>query len=86
MFRITFAESPGFAADFAATDPMLADFGEVTLVPYGELYPGPYEVTPGDGAQTLRTQGLVAARDIVVNPIPENYGKITWNGSVLTVS
>lgn len=52
----------------------------------GEPYPGPYEVVPGDDPQVLSTKGLVATADIVVTKIPSNYGKITWNGSILTVS
>ncbi len=49
-------------------------------------YYGEYEVTPADEAQTLATAGKRLAYDVTVNPIPSNYGKITWNGSVLTVS
>lgn len=52
----------------------------------GGEYFGPYEVTPTENEQVLPTAQLVASRDIVVNPIPSNWGRITWNGSVLTVS
>ena len=49
-------------------------------------YDGPYEVTPTATAQTLATRGLLSTADIVINPIPSNYGLIQWNGAVLTVS
>lgn len=49
-------------------------------------YEGPYEVTPGAEAQTLETDALYMRGDIVINPIPSNYGLITWNGSTITVS
>lgn len=49
-------------------------------------YMGPYEVTPTQGEQTIRAEGMMLTRDIVVNPIPSNYGLITWNGAVITVS
>ena len=52
---------------------------------YGD-YQGIYEVTPGDEAVTLETTDLVLHQNIVVNPIPSNYGVIGWNGSYLTVS
>ena len=52
----------------------------------GEPYEGPYEVTPTQETQVLRTAQKVSSRNIVVNPIPSNYGLITWDGSVLTVS
>jgi hypothetical protein len=52
----------------------------------GDTYEGPYEVTPTTETQTLATQLKTATQNITINPIPSNYGLITWNGSVLTVS
>lgn len=49
-------------------------------------YRGEYEFTPSEETQTVHINGLRATRNITINPIPNNYGKITWNGSVLTVS
>ena len=49
-------------------------------------YQGPYEVTPTEATQTLPTEGLMMAQNVKVKPIPNNYGLITWNGSVITVS
>ncbi|MBQ9621208.1 MAG: hypothetical protein IJR41_04655 [Atopobiaceae bacterium] len=49
-------------------------------------YQGAYEVTPSEEAQVLGTAQRLLLEDVVVNPIPSNYGKITWDGSVLTVS
>lgn len=51
-----------------------------------EAYIGEYEVTPSSETQTLDTTGKRMTRPVVVNPIPSNYGLITWNGSFLTVS
>lgn len=51
-----------------------------------DLYDGPTEVTPGEDRQVLRTANKTVIQDIIVNPIPSNYGLITWNGSTLTVS
>lgn len=53
---------------------------------YPDAYPGPYEVTPSSEAQVLPTTHRTMTGDLVVNPIPSNYGLITWNGSTLTVS
>ena len=50
------------------------------------LYTGPYEFTPTQSTQTIAIDGMRADRDVTINPIPSNYGLITWNGSVLTVS
>jgi len=49
-------------------------------------YTGEYEVTPTEETQVLATQGKIMTDNVTVNPIPNNYGLITWNGSVLTVS
>lgn len=51
-----------------------------------EEYEGPYEATPTSEPQTFTTTARLMARDFVVNPIPSNWGLISWNGSVLTVS
>ena len=52
----------------------------------GDPYEGPTTVTPNGETQTLSTRGKTMASDVTVNPIPSNYGLITWDGSVLTVS
>jgi hypothetical protein len=49
-------------------------------------YTGGYEVTPSQQEQVLPTANTMVARNIIVNPIPEYYGLITWDGAVLTVS
>ena len=51
-----------------------------------QTYTGEYEVTPSAETQTLNTEGFRLTRNVTVNPIPQNYGLITYNGAVLTVS
>lgn len=51
-----------------------------------EAYTGSYEVTPTQSEQILPTQDKIMTSDVRVLPIPSNYGLITWNGTVLTVS
>ena len=51
-----------------------------------EHYQGPYVAVPMSEPQTLPTNGKVMDEDISIGAIPSNYGLITWNGSVLTVS
>lgn len=52
----------------------------------GAPYSGQYEWTPTTETQTIPIIGKTATRNITINPIPNNYGLITWNGSTLTVS
>lgn len=49
-------------------------------------YTGDYEVTPDESEQVFAVKGKKMTDDFTVNPIPSNYGLITWNGSTLTVS
>ena len=49
-------------------------------------YDGAYEITPGAEAQVLETRDLRMTDNVTVKAIPSNYGLISWNGSVLTVS
>lgn len=52
----------------------------------GEVYIGPTRIIPSQNEQILNTTNKVLLKDIVVEKIPQNYGLITWNGSILTVS
>lgn len=49
-------------------------------------YEGSYEFTPSEQAQTIEIADKKALHDILINPIPSNYGLITWDGTKLTVS
>lgn len=52
----------------------------------GEIYDGPYEFTPSQETQYAPTDGRVLLDNIRINPIPQNYGLITYNGRTITVS
>lgn len=64
------------------------EVGIITQIEQGdrEYYDGTYSVTPNNETQTLSTADKILLSNITVNPIPSNYGLITWNGSFLTVS
>ena len=47
---------------------------------------GEYTFTPADEAIELETEGKMMEQNLVINPIPSNYGKISWNGVYLMVS
>ena len=80
---VEFSGESDFAVNINADDDFVCVLGgEVTTQPYS----GAYTVTPTTERQTLPTADKTLSRNIVVNPIPSNYGLITWNGSTLTVS
>lgn len=58
---------------------------EVSTQQYEE-YTGSYTVTPSNVQQVLSTEEMVLTDNITIEPIPSNYGLITYNGSFLTVS
>lgn len=64
------------------------EYGVVTEVHTGDLpyYTGPTEVTPAQQTQVLQTAERAVSRNIIINPIPSNYGLVTWDGATLTVS
>lgn len=68
--------------------PMDGESGTVIKVTEHDLpvYTGQTEVTPSEDVQTLQTANRTVLQNIIINPIPSNYGRITWNGSTLTVS
>lgn len=49
-------------------------------------YEGDYNVTPAGEAQILSTSGKLMTEDIKIERIPSQYGLVTWDGSVITVS
>lgn len=49
-------------------------------------YTGPYVFTPDDTSQIISIADLKAIEDIIINPIPQNYGLITYDGSGIRVS
>lgn len=51
-----------------------------------ESYTGAYEFVPTAEAQTISIDHKLAEQDIIIDPIPSNYGLITYNGSIITVS
>lgn len=64
------------------------DIGEQIARDYVDCdpYTGDYTITPGTAEQVLETRNMRMTDNLTVNPIPSNYGLITWNGAVLTVS
>ena len=71
--------------EIALTDTLDGEIG--TFMPlYPEAYTGSVVVTPSSETQTLNTANLMMPANVTVNPIPSNYGLITYNGSIITVS
>ena len=83
MVTVDFGDADEFSCSFREEDNFDVDFG--MTVPQSE-YPGPYVATPTTETQVFQTANQTLAQNFTVNPIPSNYGLITWDGSSLTVS
>jgi hypothetical protein len=87
-FTLDTGQVPTF--ELSATGPETYDMalGSAIQVTYltGDIYEGAYAVVPTQQTQILQTKNKTLEDDVTIAPIPNNYGLITWNGSVLTVS
>ena len=85
-FNTQFKDDDNFRLAFK--DDLEADLSSslaVSIFIPTDPYPGPYEVTPSETTQVLHTASLSMASDVIIDPIPTNYGRLSWNGSTLTV-
>ena len=86
MLNATFNQGNTLHACFQVADTLDASLNSTVYIPVVDVYEGPYEATPTQFTQTLSTEGFTMSRNVTINPIPTNYGLITYNGSTITVS
>lgn len=86
MVPMTVSIAP--AIDFTIQTPTNINMGMNTAIVVGSgiPYEGAYTVIPTSERQVLPTERTMPVQDIIVEPIPSNYGLITWDGATLTVS
>lgn len=85
--EITGTLSPGATISGTLSTPVrIAAELTVPEYVYPPVYSGPVEITPTNETQRLETDSFYMQSDIIINPIPSNYGLITWDGSTLLVS
>lgn len=82
-FTLESAEALSF--EFGNADVLTLDLKTPSQIGV-DNYEGDYVVTPSNEAQILNTNHLRMMQNVTINPIPSNYGLITWNGSNLRVS
>lgn len=86
MVSLTVLESEFIGLKIEGSETIPLEVGVVTEMSGYPEYEGSYEITPSTSVQTLSTANRHTVADFIINPIPQNYGLITWNGSTLTVS
>lgn len=80
------ADSATISMAVASTSAAIPCQMEAVVQILPQPYTGDYQITPTAERQILHTEGKSMTGDLVIDPIPSNYGLITWNGSFLTVS
>lgn len=80
---VQFNENNSFECSFEQQPEYIVDYGKEA--PIGD-YESSYFVTPSNERQIMPTANRTLSQNIIIEPIPSNYGLITWNGSTLTVS
>lgn len=78
-------ESVNFDVDFYSENAFAAEMNPVIKV-YPDVYEGSYEYTPTNDTQIVEAKNMTLADNIVINPIPSNYGLISWSGLGIRVS
>ena len=86
MVKLTVKTDESVVLDVSATEAVELNAEPHIVVDRTTVYDGAYEWTPSDTIQTIEIANKKALNNIKINPIPNNYGLITWNGSELTVS
>ena len=86
MLNATFSTNQTLNASFSTSNNLSASIDATVFVPIQQDYTGAYDITPSAQAQTLSTEDLHMLHNVTIAPIPSNYGLITYNGSIITVS
>lgn len=61
------------------------EYGSFQRVTSYDTYKGETNIIPTQEVQVLQTLGKGMEDNIIIQPIPNNYGKITYNGAYLKV-
>lgn len=86
VFNVTFESIGDFNAKFENDDSFDDILENVIEIGKIDPYNGSYIFTPSSEEQVIEIHGKTAINDIKIEPVPNNYGLITWNGRTLTVT
>ena len=79
--QVDFGDNEHFGVSF--NNDLSVDFSNMHAA--GE-YAGMYEFTPSDVAQEIPTANKILIENIIINPIPSNYGLVAYDGSILSIT
>lgn len=83
--RVEIAFNPVVKVNIPSVAPVSIVANPVSIVNLANEYTGDYEFTPNDETQIIEIANRKATENIIINPVPFNYGRIDWNGTTITV-
>lgn len=86
MIKLTVKTDESVVLGVSASESVKLNAEPYIAVDTTPAYDGAYEWTPTGTVQIIEIADKKALENITINPVPQNYGLITWNGSTLTVS
>ena len=81
--EVTFENATIIPVELSQSEEFVCEFAGGER-PSGD-YTGPYEVTPSESTQRLSTANKTLEQNVIVNPVPDNYARMRWQGSVLII-
>lgn len=85
-YALTVNAGNAYALDVETTNEAYALEADHVTVIMPETYAGAYTITPTQETQTIPVAGYKMADNFTVEPIPNNYGLITWNGACILIT
>lgn len=70
----------------ARAEPVKVEQVDHVIIDSLPAYVGNYTITPSDKAIILKTENKAMSHDVKIEPIPKNYGLVTWDGFKMTIS
>lgn len=76
--------------DFGTDEHFGVSFDSGFNVDYSQMheagdYMGEYNFTPTNETQEIPTADKTLTQNIIINPIPSNYGLVSYDGSILSI-
>lgn len=76
--------------DFGINEQFGVSFDDGFQVDYSQMheagdYTGEYTFTPSNETQEIETADKTLTQNIIINPIPSNYGLVSYDGSILSI-
>ncbi|MBR4623369.1 MAG: hypothetical protein IKO45_02275 [Clostridia bacterium] len=84
-FNGDFSNSTVVDSEISILNVLNGEYGTYQRVTSFDVYTGATDITPTQEVQVLQTKDKGLQVNITIQPIPSNYGRISYNGRYMTV-